>query len=60
MYVTDAMRDFTNDLKEIEMSMMCKMNGSCEAAEGMCIHEKMMLGMVVLAAAGGAAFWFFG
>jgi hypothetical protein len=46
--------------KELEMSMMCKMNGSCEATQGMCIHEKMMLGMVVLAAAGGAAYWFFG
>lgn len=40
------------------MSMMCKMNGSCEATPGMCIHEKMMLGMIALVAA-GAAFWFF-
>lgn len=23
------------------MSMMCKMNGSCEANSGMCVHEKM-------------------
>lgn len=40
------------------MSMMCKMNGSCGATPGMCIHEKMMLGLVVLVAAGAAA-WFF-
>lgn len=40
------------------MSMMCKMNSSCEATPGMCIHEKMMLGMAVLVAA-GVAFWFF-
>ncbi len=41
------------------MSMMCKMNSSCKATPGMCIHEKMMLGMIVLIAAGAAAFWFF-
>ncbi len=41
------------------MSLMCKMNGSCEAAHGMCVHEKMMLAMVVLAAAGGAGYWYF-
>lgn len=40
------------------MSMMCKMNSRCEAAHGMCIHEKMMLGMVVLVAS-GIAFRFF-
>lgn len=42
------------------MSMMCKMNGSCEATPGMCVHEKMMLGMVVMVAVGAAAFWFLG
>ncbi len=40
------------------MSMMCKMNGSCETSQGMCIHEKMMLGMIVVLAVAGAAFWF--
>jgi hypothetical protein len=40
------------------MSMMCKMNSSCKSTTGMCIHEKMMLGVVVLAAVGAAAFWF--
>jgi hypothetical protein len=39
------------------MSMMCKMNGSCETTHGMCIHEKMMLGMIVLIAACVAAYW---
>ncbi|HEX5337547.1 MAG TPA: hypothetical protein VFW53_03845 [Gallionella sp.] len=39
------------------MSMMCKMNSSCQATPGMCVHEKMMLGMVVLIAFCVAAFW---
>lgn len=39
------------------MSMMCKMNGCCESKHGMCVHEKMMLGMVVLVAIGVATFW---
>lgn len=39
------------------MSMMCKMNGSCETTPGMCIHEKMMLVMVLLAV--GVAAYFF-
>jgi hypothetical protein len=34
------------------MSMMCKMNGKCTAKKGMCIHEKMMMAMVVLGAIG--------
>lgn len=41
------------------MSMMCKMNSSCETTHGMCVHEKMMLVMVVLIAGGIAAYWFF-
>lgn len=40
------------------MSMMCKMNSACEAKHGMCAHEKMMM-VVVLVAAGIAAYWFF-
>ncbi len=58
MGVTEANVTSTNHQQEAEMSMMCKMNGKCEATHGMCVHEKMMLGMVVLIAAGGAA-WFF-
>jgi hypothetical protein len=34
------------------------MNSSCEAAPGMCVHEKMMLVMVLLAIAGIAAYVF--
>lgn len=34
------------------MSMMCKMN-ACAAKRGMCIHEKMMLVMVVAIAIAG-------
>lgn len=40
------------------MSIMCKMNSSCETAHGMCVHEKMMLVMVLLAVAGIAAYLF--
>lgn len=39
------------------MSMMCKMNSSCKTTPSMCIHEKMMLGIVLLSAA-GLATWF--
>ena len=37
------------------MSLMCSMKG-CKEKQGMCIHEKMMLGMMVVALA-AAAFW---
>lgn len=40
------------------MSKMCKMNSSCKAAHGMYVHEKMMLGMALLAAA-AIAYWLF-
>jgi len=40
------------------MSIMCKMNSSCETTLGMCVHEKMMLVMVLLAVAGIAAYLF--
>lgn len=32
------------------MSLMCKLSGQCSATKGMCIHEKMMLGMVIVLA----------
>ena len=38
------------------MSIMCKMNSSCEATPGMCIHEKMMLVVVLLVVAGIATY----
>ncbi len=34
------------------MSMMCKMNSKCTAKKGMCIHEKMMMVIVVLGIVG--------
>lgn len=40
------------------MSLMCKMSNQCCTTKGMCVHEKMMMGVVmlmVLAAAGH--FW---
>ncbi|MFZ5523537.1 MAG: hypothetical protein ACOY9D_05570 [Pseudomonadota bacterium] len=41
------------------MSMMCKMNGACEAKHGLCIHEKMMLAMVLFIVASLVGFWLF-
>lgn len=41
------------------MSMMCKINGACETKHGMCVHEKMMLAMMVLIAAGVAGYFIF-
>ncbi len=35
------------------MSLMCKMSNSCTAAKGMCIHEKMMMAIVVMIIIGG-------
>jgi len=42
--------------KEIEMSLMCSMEG-CKQKQGMCIHEKMMLGMMVAIAVAVAVWW---
>ncbi len=39
------------------MSLMCPMEG-CKQKPGMCIHEKMMLAVAILAAAGGLVFYF--
>jgi hypothetical protein len=38
------------------MSIMCKMNSSCETTSGMCVHEKMMLAVVLLAVAAIAGY----
>lgn len=35
------------------MSKMCKLGEKCTEKEGMCIHEKMMLVMVVIVALAG-------
>ncbi|MFM5955375.1 MAG: hypothetical protein ACKOPE_13880 [Novosphingobium sp.] len=40
------------------MSMMCKMSNQCCATKGMCVHEKMMMGAVMLMALAAAGhFW---
>ena len=38
------------------MSVMCSMN-QCTRQHGMCGHEKMMLAVMVMLIAGGAAYW---
>jgi hypothetical protein len=39
------------------MSMMCKMSDKCCATKGMCIHEKMMLTIVMALVFAGAWHW---
>lgn len=39
------------------MSLMCPMDG-CKKKAGMCIHEKMMLGAILIASIGGLVFYF--
>lgn len=39
------------------MSLMCSMDGSCKKKQGMCIHEKMMLGVVVIMMIAAAVWW---
>jgi len=38
------------------MAKMCPMSG-CKACEGMCVHEKMMIGMGALLMLGTIAHW---
>lgn len=38
------------------MSLMCPLDG-CKQKQGMCIHEKMMMAMVVLAVIVGAIYF---
>lgn len=39
------------------MSVMCRMKDSCCATKGLCIHEKMMLGMMVVGMLAAVAHW---
>lgn len=39
------------------MSLMCSMDG-CKQKSRMCIHEKMMLSVIVIMAVGAAIMWF--
>lgn len=38
---------------------MCKLGSSCQTKSGMCGHEKMMVGMMVMIAAVAAMIWIF-
>lgn len=38
------------------MAKMCPLSG-CKASKGLCVHEKMMLGMGVLMTLGALAHW---
>ena len=40
------------------MSHMCKLDGKCTATKGMCIHEKMMMAVIVVGGLGALGhFW---
>lgn len=39
------------------MSMMCKLGKSCSTGKGMCIHEKIMSGMMVVIIVAGLGYW---
>ncbi len=40
------------------MAKMCKLGSNCTIRAGMCIHEKVMVGMMMVAALVGVAYWF--
>lgn len=42
------------------MSMMCSMDKKCKETHGMCIHEKMMVMMIVAGGLGAAGHFIFG
>jgi len=50
---------FTTSNKETLVSKMCKINDSCCAKQGLCIHEKMMMGAVVLLMSAAIAYWIY-
>lgn len=39
------------------MSVMCKLDGKCSTEKGLCIHEKMMLGMMIVGVLVAIAHW---
>ncbi|GAB4324107.1 MAG: hypothetical protein Kow0074_16810 [Candidatus Zixiibacteriota bacterium] len=39
------------------MAKMCNLGSNCKNSAGMCIHEKIMIGMVMVAALAGVAYW---
>lgn len=39
------------------MSLMCKMNQACSMKKGMCIHEKMMLVIMMIGALAASGHW---
>lgn len=42
------------------MAMMCKLNGECTRSKGMCIHEKMMAGMMLVVMVAGGIYYMMG
>lgn len=42
------------------MAKMCKMNGECTGRRGMCIHEKMMVGPMLVVMLAGSIYYLMG
>jgi len=45
------------DERNRTMAKMCKLGSSCSTHKGMCIHEKIMTGMMVMAMVAGLVYW---
>ena len=39
------------------MSRMCKLGSNCSTHKGMCNHEKIIAGMMVMVMIAGLAYW---
>jgi len=39
------------------MSLMCNMNSQCSVSKGMCIHEKIMMVIVMIMVIGAFGHW---
>jgi len=54
---SEKQRKMNLDERNRIMSKMCKLGSSCSTHKGMCIHEKIMAGMMVMAMVAGLVYW---
>ena len=45
------------DERNRTMAKMCNLGSNCSAHKGMCTHEKIMAGMMVMAMVAGLVYW---
>lgn len=55
--LSEKQRKTNLDERNRTMSKMCKLGTSCSTHKGMCIHEKIMAGMMVMAMVAGLVYW---